>query len=575
MRSKIIYKEILIVSTEEEKSRKIKFEKSKNIIYAKNDRGKSTIIKTIFWSMGLRPSKLFGSNRLSRNIIAVLTIEYNDEVFYFFRNNESRKIFDRNKNLLFETESNSIWQAYLSDFFEYRLELTHIKTLKQYPIGLHGLLTPYYIDQDVGWSQSWDGPFEGVKQYYDFYPQVIKHFTGVLSEKILSLEQEKKKLTTEQKELDLKIKLYSSSSLELIEKKSLSSTDNDYPSMDKGNFQKIITDTVLELKEVQNSQILFKDDLSEIFNQKQIALNLLKNAYLLHKNIVGDIDQLSEHPDNNGTTIQCPICHTEHKEPLIALAGLEVNLESVNQNIFHLKSTLEKLKKEEKTLQEDLNKINSQINRFKEKFKQPLTENYTFEDVIKIYANEKIENNITKHIEKTNLNKNEIDNKLQYLDQEINTFSKTHEIKDNIQKVRDAIKLSYNKLKVDIKTYPLKIYHKSNLSGSSNPRSILALHLAYISQSFKNTSLPTFPIVIDTIQQNGQDDTNMGNMLDVISEFRTPQIILGMEKLPIDIENYDFNIIKLLNPKYSLLENDNYLNDLDEINSFSNNIYSS
>jgi hypothetical protein len=123
-------------------------------------------------------------------------------------------------------------------------------------------------------------------------------------------------------------------------------------------------------------------------------------------------------------------------------------------------------------------------------------------------------------------------------------------------------------LNVDANGVPNRIHQKPDISGSSSSRSILAIHLAYITISYKLTKLPIFPIVIDTIQQNGQDDLNINNMVKIISQFKQPQIILGMETLSDNIGDFDFKVLELKNKKFNLFNKIEFLEHLTEINSF-------
>ena len=203
MRSRVIYEEIQLLSIKEKKAIKIKLNKDKLVIYGKNDTGKSTIIKSIFWLLGLEPASLFSGTKLDRNLMGILKINYLGNIFSFYRNKDNRKLYKNNK-ILIETDSNSEWQNYLATLFDYPLSLIQYNNLEEYFIGLQGLLTPYYVDQDTSWTAKWIGPFEGLNRYIDFYQQVIEHFTGIISNDTILLKQKQKNLTNSKKEHDLK-----------------------------------------------------------------------------------------------------------------------------------------------------------------------------------------------------------------------------------------------------------------------------------------------------------------------------------------------------------------------------------
>lgn len=562
MRSKVIYEEILLLSIKEGKSKKIKFNPEKNIIYGKNDTGKSTLIKSIFWTLGMNPSKLFGGGRLDRNLIGLLKLNFNGDSYYFLRNKDHHKLFDSNQILLLETESSSEWNAYMADLFNYKLSLTQRNNLEEYLVGLQGILTPYYIDQDTGWSHKWDGPFEGMHRYYDFYQQVIEHFTGIISDEVILLKQEQKKLSNAKKELEIKYKVYENAARELLNNNSF----KNFPEIDKNLFNKSVSESTLELKFAQQQQILFKEQLSDIFSEKQIVINLLKNAYNLHAEALADLDTLDTIPDNS--TLECPTCGTTHLKTLDANITLEFDIEGINKNIFNLQQKLDILKKQESQLIGHLSLVNVQIENFKKILQQPVAESYTFEDVVQSYSNTNIKNNIDKNLDLINEKITYIVNEIKDIKLNIDNIDSPETIKIKVESLKKGILYFYNQLNVDAFEAPNRVYLKPNISGSSSSRSILALHLAYISISYKLTKHTIFPIVIDTIQQNGQDDLNINNMIKIISMFKQPQIILGMETLSDNINNYNFNIINLSNRKYKVLEKQKFSEHLEEINSF-------
>ncbi|MBJ9370936.1 AAA family ATPase [Acinetobacter sp. TGL-Y2] len=563
MRSKVIYEEILLLSIKDEKSKKLKFNPKKNIIYGKNDTGKSTIIKSIFWTLGLNPTKMFGGDRLDKNLIGLLKINYNNKIFYFFRNKDYLKFFDSEKKVLIETESKSEWHNYMANFFDYNLSLIQRNNMEEYLIGLQGILTPYYIDQDSGWSHKWDGPFEGMYRYYDFYQQVIEHFTGIVSNKVITLKQDQKKLLTLKKELDIKLKVYENSASELLNTDNYS---NQLPEIDTKILEKSIVKSTYELKYLQDLQIEFRKQLSEVFNEKQIIINLLKNAHNLHLEAINDLNYLDNIQENS--IIECPTCGTEHLKTFEASITLEYDIEGISKNIFSLNQRLEIINKQEKDLAFNLSEVNMQIESLKNNFNQPLTENYTFEDLIKTYSNTNIKNNIDSNVSIINEKINELLDEIDDIKSLIDDIDSPDKVKEKVSKLKKAIEYYYNQLNVDAKSVPNKIYQKPDISGSSSSRSILAIHLAYISISYKLTQLPIFPIVIDTIQQNGQDDLNINNMIKIISMFKQPQIILGMETLSENINEFDYEVSKLNNKKFNLLSKTKFLDDLKELNSF-------
>ena len=101
---------------------------------------------------------------------------------------------------------------------------------------------------------------------------------------------------------------------------------------------------------------------------------------------------------------------------------------------------------------------------------------------------------------------------------------------------KDSIKALASKLDVTQKELGgrLAIGRKPpEASGSPFPRTALANNLALVATHHKFGNGPTFPLVIDTPQQKGQDDPNLAKALnEVFAAVGVHQRILAVEKLP-------------------------------------------
>lgn len=560
MRSRVSYEEIQLLSIKEKKAIKINLKKNKLIIYGKNDTGKSTIIKSIFWLLGLEPASLFSGTKLDRNLMGILTINYNGMNYKFYRNKENRSLYSE-KELLIQTESNSEWQTYLANLFQYPLSLIQYNNLEEYFIGLQGLLTPYYIDQDTSWNSKWIGPFQGLNRYVDFYQQVIEHFTGIISNETILLKQKQKSLINSKKEYDLKIKIYRQSQDELLENYE---DLNQLPEIDEILFIKSIEESSDIFKKTKILQEELKTEISNVISQRYIIKNLIKSAINLRDESLTDLEKLDEIP--NDSIIECPTCGTHHKKTLKANITLEFDIQGIEENIFFLKQQLKDIEKQEKNAIDKLNKINNEIEKFESQLNHKVADNYTFKDVLNTYSSQNIRLNIDSNIEKTQKLINEINQNIIQLDIDIDQFDSNESIKFRKEELKKFIQFFYNQLDVDSQILPSRAYLKPSLSGSSSSRCILAVHLAYIAMNGKYTNLPIFPIVIDTIQQNGQDIENLDKMVQVISSIDSTQIILGMETLATNTDDQGFKVHELNNSKMSLLSSDYYSEVMNNIN---------
>lgn len=95
---------------------------------------------------------------------------------------------------------------------------------------------------------------------------------------------------------------------------------------------------------------------------------------------------------------------------------------------------------------------------------------------------------------------------------------------------------------------------RAQAGGSSAPRSMLAVHLAMLASNAEWGDMPMFPFVVDTPAQSGQDDENLGKMIDTLGNAAgiNHQVILAAERLPEGVELGGFETVRLLEKKSAL-----------------------
>lgn len=78
------FKEIYLISNVERKARKIVFSPHLNIILGKNRNGKSSLLKSLYWTMGADPAKMH-EKWINANITSLLKISVDEKIFFVLR----------------------------------------------------------------------------------------------------------------------------------------------------------------------------------------------------------------------------------------------------------------------------------------------------------------------------------------------------------------------------------------------------------------------------------------------------------------------------------------------------------
>lgn len=558
VKMKVTFLELSLLSTKEKKAIKINLDHKKIIIYGENNTGKSAIIRHIYWTLGLDPINVF-SKQWDHNITGLLKISIDNKLYYFHRNKDHRSLF-RDEELVFSSDSNSEWNDYLSTLFDYPLELINKRNLKEYKVGLDGLLTPFFIEQDSGWNLNWNGPFKGLARFKDFYKETLTNFIGYKSIEAIKVKQKINFHNSELLQLNSELNIYNLSLKKLMIEK-----DYKQPRVDKNLFRKEIKESTNNLKYLFIQQNSLQQKLSTLIRKKLKFSSILESSIKSHNETIADINYLDEIDDTNG--IECPTCGTVHFSSQEAKISLELDYEALEKNIEDLKTQISKINSEVTELNNQLAEIERNIEAFNSDLQSP-KQNFVFQDIVDIEANKKISQSFQKNLKKINTDVKIVKNKIGGLETDLKDLDSTTKKKEIKEIFKNKINFHFNQLNIPYEINISQIHTRPNIGGgSSNPRAILALHMTYLEISYTKTSLPIFPFVIDTPQQNGQDMNNLSNSFTHLKKIDFTQLIIGTEILPSAESISGFKLITLEN-EYHLLKTEDYSNVTKEITSF-------
>lgn len=212
--SKLNLKSLLVYSPDDEKGFYTEFGESVNIIHGRNTSGKSTLIQSIIYAMGINDSKDNLNDINSGHVffrldcvlekageICSLVFIRSDDTLVLQKGNEPAIRFDGiNSNNSFEYGR---YKEILSKLIGFDLVLQKQSELVSAP--LEAALLPYYVSQSVGWVYIRES-IGDYRFYKDFKFDYLDYYCGIESghERIrkYDLEKEKKELNFELKQLD-------------------------------------------------------------------------------------------------------------------------------------------------------------------------------------------------------------------------------------------------------------------------------------------------------------------------------------------------------------------------------------
>lgn len=547
-RKRLLIKKLTILSIPEKSAKTVTFHPQRNLITGKNDVGKSSIIKSIYHSLGADVQ--FDSIWEKADAISLLTFSYSNKDYMILRSRDHFGLFDMQGNLL--QSFNSIIKGlspYFAKLFNNKLQLKQSQTNQRISASPAIQFLPFYIDQDKSWTKPWDS-FEGLGVFSGFKRDLVNFVTGIrpneyflLSERI---DQLSAKLITLKNESGVLV-----SAKKTVEKHIPKATfDIDIKAFKRDIDRLLVKLEVLKNKENEYRRNLIKQKNKEIFIDNEIAL-ISKSIHEINKDYEHSLNELEGE-------ITCPTCNASYENSMVSRFGL---LEDIDTCRGLLSDYLEDKKKIAKEVVKLENQLNLQVSRVRE------ITSLLDEKKGKVRLKDLIQNESSKQVKEI-FNRSQSNYRIQIDEiEEKKSALESDRSKLNNKERKDSIISRFNTL-IDLFLIKLNVHTLNSdgfsdiplsvrAQGSDTPRALLAYYYAILFTSKEFTDLPLFPLVIDSPNQQDQDATNRHKIIKFIFD-NTPddyQLILGTVDLH-GVE-YDGHTISPAT-KLKLLDNDEF-----------------
>lgn len=522
-------KKLTIVSLREETARTIEFSDKLNVITgddtdgeAINRTGKSVVMKSIYYALGAKLKK-YTTNWNKLQIVTIISFAYEDKSYVLYRNKDSFILKCNDEIKFFKTVSD-LGKFYV-EFFDFYIKLPASKyaenTVYAYP---GAIFMPFYIDQDEGWSGTWDS-FRDVFSA-KWKEEILLYHMGVRTKEYYALLEEKIDLNTEKNENKRELKTYDT----VI--KSHTQKYNQYLdiSLDIEEFQEDIIYLTEELNKQLKEKNAIKEELISCFDEMKEIEELYNVAEHVYNELTADVDFIEN--ELKAEDIVCPICGTKHKNSI--------------ENKFHLYNDIEECKKVMNEYFEQKASIEEKIRKQSEKLKE-LTgyideirkilerkrEEVTFKEVVIAEGSKSI-------LEDMRSERRKLKNRYDFVSERLNSITKEqsaitrkgkHITDDYLQRLGVALQM----LNVtDIDANDLKKFKASFSSGGNDlPCAIIAQIYTLYGMACKHSKTVCSPIVLDAIFQQEPSKEKMDRIWDYVinSQPENSQLIISTTEI--------------------------------------------
>ncbi|MDO5292755.1 MAG: hypothetical protein Q4F05_08395 [bacterium] len=557
---RLILKKLVIISQKNEEARTITFDDTLTVITGDNPEGdtinrtgKSVVMKSIYHALGAKLKK-YTTNWNSLQISTIITFTYNGDLYELYRDRDSF-LLKYGEEIKFFPSISELKKFYV-EFFEFYLKMPIKKDDENAVYAYPGaIFMPFYIDQDKGWSGSWDSfgdVFSG-----SWKSEILLYHMGVRTKEYYDLLDSKIEYDREQKDNKRQLKTY-----EAVIKKH---TEKYKDYLDINLNTEDFADDILSLTDELNAQLVkkneIKDELIKCFNEMKELEEVYSSAELVYDELLADADFVEN--ELTEKEIVCPICGTVHQnnvENKFHLYSEVEQCEKVIQDYFVQKEKIEKkIQQQSEVLKESsdyIEKINEILNRKRE--------NVTFQEVVVAEGSKSI------LVDMQNEQK-ELRNRYTYVDEQLASITKrqsaisrkgTFITKDYLTRLSVALQ-SLNVTDIDSKD--LKKFKPSFSSGGNDlPCAILAQIFAIYSAAVKHSKTVCAPIVMDAIFQQEPAEAKIDAIWDYVTKNQPVESQLILSTTSIHDRKIKGKVISFTKEK-GLLQTEDYQKEKDNI----------
>ena len=535
MNRQVIFERLWLVSEKERKGRTLKFGQ-KTLLYGGNGTGKSRITKALFWTLGCNPPK-FQAGAWDPDTISGLEFTFKEKKYLIIRDGRAFGLFDESEKILIATDTVRAWEKEITSFFGFHLTLKRpiSNTLSQ--AGMDYLTIPFYIDQDGSWGHDWD-TFENLSQFSQWKKPTFQLFLGMRPNSYFAATQKrdtvKREIKNKSKEIDAQKSAFKRVA-ELLPK--------GLPSLNISAFRNELNELGRQSTSLQKKQSQIKAKLIELVNERQRVNSEITLVSKARQELSADLNFLSE---VSNSSLECPTCGTHHQNSFHAKLELSSDIETMSALEAELRKKLDDTKPKEAKLRSELNTASNSVSKI-DKLLSTKKARLKLEDVMASYSKKTLDS----AFHQVNRELISAIEKLEEEEQKLNLEVKRIDDKNRQQSVAEYYTAQLEHLSITLNIPASEQVDnpvpgaRSSSGGSSAPRSILAIHIAMLASNLKWGDTPLFPFVVDTPAQSGQDDRNLGKMIEILATTAgsNHQIILAAERLPENIEVSEYSVI--------------------------------
>lgn len=499
----MIIKKIIIVDSNYQEANTFDFSPKANVITAqKNTQGKSCLLKSIYFALGLdiktfkedwQPTKKMFKIFYEHNAQEGTIIRYKDRIW-----------LDNNPDSI-DLKEYSKW---LSSLLNLKIKLPLKNTDKYDEVYPSAYILPFYVDQDNSWSGAiYKNVVNELGAYNSTYipKSMFEYIFKISNEEIMQMEEEQNQLNNEKSSL-------------IIRKNSIQELKDKFIS----DVEPIVFDEE-EAKEYIKKYLYYSQRISEKIQVKknaiydlEIKLDKLKLELMEIEEIINCIDT-----EYDEIKTRCKYCHSEltinQSIQRLKLSNNKYDLglrkEQLKRNIANVEEKITNLLNEKAGLEEDYLSL-LQIAEIRQK-------EYSLNEYIENKAKSMTKDNYYKIEDKLSLDISRLEDDIKNIQMVINEKKKAQKsLQERIANSFEELKTTLNTKfpNVNMTSHSFMEFRGIKNSGATKNAEYFILYIIYL-KLLLDYSIISFPIGLDSVIKDEVDENNKNNFYKIIEKY--------------------------------------------------------
>lgn len=501
----LVFNELLLASETERRALRVEFDPKRTILVGENDTGKSSILKSLYQTLGAIPPNLH-PRWAEAKVASFLRFTVEGAHYGVLLAAGTYTVFGRNDEVLRRCKSvTKELGPFLANLLDFHLPLVAQSDGKETQATPAFLFLPFYFDQDHGWSKNWNS-FERLSQFSRWRTDVANFHAGIRPSEYYRA----KAAATEADAAAEPIRGERRIATALMQTVQTRLAEIDFD-VDLDSYRKEIETLLAHCEELRQEEAAFKRDLGEALAAQHLLEQQIAVARHVADELKADHSFATEKLDDQ---VQCPVCSASYSNSFSERFSIAADEDRCRAVLAELEAELQKVRQKAAAARERSGTATAKAARVQALLEQRKG-SVRLADVVRSEGQKELRGVLTADIEALNRRIGELDGKAEKAREKMKSFEDRERKSEILDSYRRTMGQHLRALSVDDmpNTAYKRIDARITETGSDLPRALLAYYFAVLKTARTYSSSAFCPIVIDSPKQQDQDDTNWEKML--------------------------------------------------------------